>query len=77
MWCPTSDASSRIGEIKEGEGGELGDESVLDRQKEGWPCDSWGNDAICVPSVPLHAAVFSPFQSPMDGAQEGYDLDIG
>ena len=70
MWCPASDASSRVGEIEEGEGGELRDEGVFDREKESRPCDSRGDDAVCVPSVPLHAAVFGPFQSPMDSAQE-------
>lgn len=57
---PSSHDGPRIGKVQEGEGTELGDQSVFHGHEHGRPCNCWGNDSDCVASVAMYTTVFSP-----------------
>ena len=57
---PSSHNGPCIGEIQEGEGTELGDQSVFYGHQHGRPCDCWANDSDSVASVAMYTTIFSP-----------------
>lgn len=50
------------------------DQSVLDGEHDGGPTDSRGDDTDGVTGVALVATISSPFETPVDGTEEGEDL---
>jgi hypothetical protein len=71
----TSSGSASIVVVKEGEGQELADQSVLHGEQQGGPGDGGGNDTGSVAAVTELAAVASPLKTPVDGTEEGEDLE--
>lgn len=65
----------RIIVVEEGEGAELADQGVLDRQEQSRPRDGGCDHTGGVAAVSVLAAVSSPFKTPVDGSEEGEDLD--
>ena len=61
--------------VEEGEGEELADQGVLDREEKGRPGDGGSDDTGSVAAVALLAAVSGPFKTPVDGSEEGEDLE--
>ena len=57
---PSSHDGSCVGEVQEGEGTELGDQSVFHWHQHGRPCDCRGNDSDSVASVAVYTTIFSP-----------------
>ena len=57
---PSSHDSPCVGEVQEGEGAELGDQSVFHGHQHGRPCDCWGNDSDSVASVAIYTTISSP-----------------
>lgn len=60
--------------VQEGEGQELGDQSVLDGEEQSRPGHSGGDHTGGVTAVAELAAVASPLKTPVDGTEEGEDL---
>jgi len=52
----------------------LRDEGVFGGEQDGGPGDGGGDDADGVAAVAVVAAVAGPFETPVDGAEEGDDL---
>ena len=57
---PSSHDGSCVGEVQEGEGTELGDQSVFNGHQHGRPCDCRANNSDSVASVAVYTTVFSP-----------------
>ena len=62
--------------VQEGEGEELADQSVLNGEQQSRPGDGGGNDTGSVALVAELATVTGPLKTPVDGTEEGEDLDI-
>jgi hypothetical protein len=71
----TSSGSASIVVVKEGEGQELADQSVLHGEQQSGPGDGRSNDTGSVAAVAELAAVTSPLKTPVDGTEEGEDLE--
>lgn len=69
-----SDGRAGVGVVEEVEGEELTDQRVLDREKEGWPCDGGCGNTDCVALHATVAAILGPLETPVDGTEEGEDL---
>ena len=61
--------------VQEGEGEELADQSVLNGEQQSRPGDGGGNDTGGVTLVAELASVAGPLETPVDGTEEGEDLD--
>lgn len=61
MWSPSFNHSSCVGEVEEGESGELRDEGVFHWEENGRPGDSGRDDSVCVARVAVYAPIFGPF----------------
>lgn len=69
-WSVALDGGAGVGVVEVGEGEELTDQSVFDGEEEGGPCYGWCDYADGVAAVAGSAAVFGPFETPVDGAEE-------
>jgi len=68
-------SSTSVVVVKEGEGEELGDQSILSREKQSRPSHGRGDHTGSVTAVAELAAVASPLKTPVDSTEEGEDLD--
>ena len=73
-WSPASSRGSRICVVQEGECKELSDQSDFSGEQKGRPCNGCGNNPDEVSWVALVSTKASPFETPMDGTQEGDNL---
>lgn len=71
---PAAVCGGAVDGVQAVEGEELRDQGVLDREHNGGPSDSGSNDTDGVALVALVATVAGPFETPVDGTEEGDDL---
>lgn len=71
---PAAGLGAHVGVVEEVEGEELRNERVFDGEEEGGPGYGRAEYADGVAWVALFAAVFSPFETPVDCSKEGEDL---
>lgn len=75
-WCPASSASARVLVVHVVEDEELGDQGVFDREEDGGPGESSADDTDGVAGPPCLTTELGPFEAPVDGSEEGDDLDV-
>ena len=71
----TVGGSTGVVVVQEGEGKELGDQGILNGEQQGGPGDGRGDNTGSVALVAVLAAVAGPLETPVDGTEEGEDLD--
>jgi len=72
--CPAAVRRNAVDGVQAVEGEELRDQRILDGEQHGGPGDGGGNNTDHVARVALGAAVAGPFETPVDGAEEGENL---
>lgn len=70
-----SGGSAGVVVVQEGEGKELGDQGVLSGEQQSRPGHGRGDHTGGVAAVAELAAVASPLKTPVDGTEEGEDLE--
>lgn len=70
-WGPSLDGGTSVVVVQEGEGTELGDQSVLGGHEKRGPGDGGSDDTGGITPVTDRATVLGPFETPVDGTEEG------